>query len=150
MRFWFHEGMGELRWNDAREWMDPEMGNDMPLHDGCVVGVVPGAWRAVAGLVRAQGWRFQELEPDGGTFHVWPAEGFMVNFFDVDDEVVFDIDTRELQGQERVDLLAAFLRDLGRAFGLPVALALEGLDPLKKAYLQYEPAGDEFVFTASP
>ena len=73
----------------------------------------------------------------------------MVNFFDAD-EAVFDIDTRELQGQERVDLLAAFLADLGRAFGFPVALAVEGLDPLKKAYLRYEPADDEFVFAASP
>ena len=66
------EGMGELRWSDVREWFDPE---DAPLHDGCVVGVVPGAWRAVGEFVRARGWPIKE------------TEGL---FFEADEEVVFD------------------------------------------------------------
>jgi hypothetical protein len=136
--------MGELVWADVREWFDPEVpGNDMPLHDACVLGVVPDAWRAVADLVSVQGWR---SELDESTLHVWPAEGFLVNFFDLGrDEVAFDIDTRELQGQQRVDLLAAFMRELGQAFRLPVALTSEGSDPREGAYLHYDPVVDGFV-----
>ncbi|MET9228355.1 hypothetical protein [Lentzea sp. NPDC003310] len=140
--------MGELRWDDVRGWMDPALGNDMPLHDGCVLGEVREAWRAIAELARARGWRTLGPESDGATYHVWPAEGFMVNFFECHDEVVFDVDTRELQGQERLDLLAAFMRELGLEFGLSVALALEGLDPSQNAYLRYEPTSDEFVVKA--
>ncbi|HEX8866337.1 MAG TPA: hypothetical protein VF821_11835 [Lentzea sp.] len=47
--------------------------------------------------MRCRGWR---SEAAVSTLHVWPADGFLVNFFDwVGDEVCFDVDTRELQGR---------------------------------------------------
>lgn len=141
----FHGRMGELRWSDVREWFAPE---DGPLHDGCVGGVGPGSWQAVAELVRARGWPSEERD---ATLSVWPAEGFLVNFFEAyDEDVLFDVDVRELQGQERLDLLAAFLRELGRAFRRPVALTFEGCDPGKVPYLHYEPEVDGFVLDREP
>ncbi|MFD4676709.1 hypothetical protein ACFWNN_43805 [Lentzea sp. NPDC058450] len=131
--------MRDLRWSDVGEWFDPD---DGALHDGCVVGAVPGAWRAVADLVTARGWSVQRGEL---SMLVSPAEGFFVNFFEVGDEVVFDVHVGELQGQERLDLLSAFLRELGQAFGKPVALTFEGLDPAEEPYLHFDPAIDGFV-----
>lgn len=126
-----------MLWEDVREWFDAE---DAPLHDGCVAGA--GAWQAVAGLARARGWRVEE---DECTLHVWPGEGFLVNFFDGGDDVLFDIHVGELQGQERLDLLGAFMRELGQAFGRVVALTFEACDPLEMPYLHYDPVVDGFV-----
>ncbi|GLY52211.1 hypothetical protein [Lentzea sp. NBRC 102530] len=131
--------MRDLRWSDVSEWLDPDHG---ALHDGCVIGVVPGAWQAVADLVKARAWSAREGE---GTLLVSPAEGFFVNFFEVPDEVVFDVHVGELQGQQRLDLLSAFLRELGQVWAKPVALAFEGLDPAQEPYLHYDPVADGFV-----
>ncbi|MEV6244351.1 hypothetical protein [Lentzea sp. NPDC051838] len=138
--------MGELRWDDVREWFDPV---DGCLHDGCVDRVGPGAWLAVVALVREKGWPFEEREL---SLAVWPAEGFQVNFFESagDYDVLFDIHVGELQGQGRLDLLSAFLRGLGREFGRPVALAFEGCDPSEVPYLHYDPVVDGFVFDREP
>ncbi|MGI5504410.1 hypothetical protein [Lentzea sp. CA-135723] len=82
--------MRDLGWSDVREWFDPD---DGVLHDGCVVGSVSGAWAAVAGLVRARGWRSAGPEPCVATLQVWPADGFLVNFFEsAGDEVLFDVE----------------------------------------------------------
>ncbi|WP_394615325.1 hypothetical protein JNUCC0626_36845 [Lentzea sp. JNUCC 0626] len=131
--------MRDLRWSDVSEWFDPD---DGALHDGCVVGVVPDAWRAVADFVTGSAWSARKGE---GSLLVSPAEGFFVNFFEVPDEVVFDVHVGELQGQERLDLLSAFLREVGQAWGKPVALTFEGLDPAKEPYLHYDPVADGFV-----
>lgn len=137
------DGMRELRWSDVGGWYDPP---DAPLHDGCVVGA--GGQRAVVELVRRQGWRSEELA--SGTLAVWPADGFQVNFFDCGGEDVdFDIDVRELRGQERLDLLSAFLRVMGQAFRAPVAMRGEGDDPGFSLF-HYDPETDEFVLDAEP
>ncbi|MEV6714371.1 hypothetical protein AB0M48_20310 [Lentzea sp. NPDC051208] len=103
---------------------------------------------AVADLVAARGRR---SELDRATLHVWPDEGFLVNFFEAgEDEVLFDVDVRELQGQERLDLLGVFLRELGLAFGRPVALTFEGCDPSEVPYLHYDPVADGFVLDRKP
>lgn len=87
----------------------------------------------------------------GGTLAVWPVEGFQVNFLLAEGEDLdFDIDVRELQGQDRVDLLGVFLRAVGQAFGLPVALTFEGHDPRKVSYLHYDPKADDFVLEREP
>lgn len=47
----------------------------------------------------------------------------------LDDEVVdFDTDLRELQGQERLDVLCGFLREIGRRLDKPVLMDAEGAD----------------------
>jgi hypothetical protein len=46
--------------------------------------------------------------------------------FHADDEVDFDVDVRELQGQERLDVFCGFLREIGRRLDKPVLMEPEG------------------------
>jgi hypothetical protein len=46
--------------------------------------------------------------------------------FRADDEVDFDVDLRELQGQDRIDVFCGFLRKIGRRLGKPVLMDSEG------------------------
>lgn len=41
-------------------------------------------------------------------------------------EIDFDVDLRELQGQERLDMLCGFLAAIGRGLGKPVLMDPEG------------------------
>jgi hypothetical protein len=59
----------------------------------------------------------------------WPTADVLAIFRFLDDEVVdFDTDLRELQGQERLDVLCGFLREIGRRLGKPVLMGAEGAD----------------------
>jgi hypothetical protein len=58
---------------------------------------------------------------------VWPIPEVLVIFRPwVADEIDFDVDLRELQGQERLDLLCGFFVAIGRRLGKPVLMASEG------------------------
>ena len=58
-----------------------------------------------------------------------PIRGMAVNFWPYSaDEILFDIDIREIHGQERLDALCAFLRAIGRRLGKPVLMSEEGFD----------------------
>ncbi|SEB30256.1 hypothetical protein SAMN04490356_0182 [Streptomyces melanosporofaciens] len=46
--------------------------------------------------------------------------------FHADDEVDFDVDLRELRGQDRLDVFCGFLREIGRRLGKPVLMDPEG------------------------
>ncbi len=46
--------------------------------------------------------------------------------FHADDEIDFDVDLRELQGQDRLDVLCGFLREIGRRLGKQVLMDPEG------------------------
>lgn len=59
----------------------------------------------------------------------WPTADVLAIFRFHDDEVVdFDTDLRELQGQERLDVLCGFLREIGRRLGKRVLMGAEGAD----------------------
>ncbi|GIG02277.1 hypothetical protein [Catellatospora citrea] len=63
------------------------------------------------------------------------------------DEIGFDIDLRELQGQERLDLLCEFFSAIGRRLDKPVLMTSEmGQDPV----LGFDPAADRVVLMADP
>jgi hypothetical protein len=58
---------------------------------------------------------------------VWPSTEVLAIFrFHAAEEIDFDVDLRELQGQMRLDLLCRFLRDIGRRLGKPVLMDPEG------------------------
>ncbi|MFJ3407747.1 hypothetical protein [Promicromonospora sp. NPDC090134] len=65
------------------------------------------------------------------------------------DEIDFDVDLRELQGQDRLDLFCEFLSAIGRQVAKPVLMSSEGGDghhPL----LGFDVESDRVVLLAKP
>lgn len=105
-----------------------------PLHGGGRTGV---AWGGVELLVKEnEGCLGRGAGQHGGVAagaaarrRVWPTADVLAIFRFLDDEVVdFDTDLRELQGQERLDVLCGFLREIGWWLGKPVLMGAEGAD----------------------
>lgn len=58
---------------------------------------------------------------------VWASTEVLTIFrFHAPEEIDFDMDLRELQGQERLDLFCSFLRDIGRRLGKPALMDPDG------------------------
>jgi hypothetical protein len=156
----------DVRWDDVREWFDPEANGALP--DVCVRGTTIADWQGLIDLIRAQGWAVEYAEdgrilrlPDRAedlldrhegahvVVKVWPAPEVQVNFFPyAAEQIDGDVDVRELEGQERLDILCGFLRDVGRALGKPVWMTPEGSpdEPL----LAYRVEADQVVLLAAP
>ncbi|MFC8202256.1 hypothetical protein ACFUTV_43800 [Streptomyces sp. NPDC057298] len=121
--------MADLLWDDVRCFFDPEFMGALP--DVRVPNTSVEDWQLVLDLVAEKGWKCQYSEgetvfpvpraeavlsrpadaecPD---LRVWPSVDVLAIFrFHVHDEVDFDVDLRELQGQERLDVFCGFLRD---------------------------------------
>ncbi|ELP67136.1 hypothetical protein STRTUCAR8_04120 [Streptomyces turgidiscabies Car8] len=82
---------------------------------------------------------------------VWPAPDVLVIFrLESADEIGCDVDLRELQGQERLDLLCGFLRAIGRRLGKPVVLTPEGDRRQSRPVLGFDVASDRVVLLAEP
>ncbi|MFC9694386.1 hypothetical protein ACFTSF_37930 [Kribbella sp. NPDC056951] len=64
------------------------------------------------------------------------------------EDVCFDVDLRELQGQRGVDVLCDFLCAIGRALSKPVYMAAEGDGG--HPVLGYAPADDRVMLVANP
>ncbi|SPE63186.1 hypothetical protein SNS2_4699 [Streptomyces netropsis] len=63
----------------------------------------------------------------GGLLRVWPTADVLAIFrFLAVDEIDFDVDLRELQGQEQLDMFCGFLRAIGRRLGKWVLMDPEG------------------------
>ncbi|MFD9442360.1 hypothetical protein ACFWBR_29645 [Streptomyces sp. NPDC060006] len=130
--------MADLLWDDVRCFFDPEFMGALP--DVRVPNTSVEDWQLVLDLVAEKGWKCQYSEgetvfpvpraeavlsrpadaecPD---LRVWPSAEVLAIFrFHVHDEVDFDVDLRELQGQERLDVFCGFLREIGRRLGKPV------------------------------
>jgi hypothetical protein len=74
-------------------------------------------------------------------FKVWPAPGVLAVFRPhAVQEVRFDVDLRELQGQDRLDVLCSLLRAIGRRLGKSVLMSPEGFD--QRPVLGYQVAVD--------
>ncbi len=65
------------------------------------------------------------------------------------EEIDFDIDLRELQGQEGVDKLCGFLGEIGRKLGKPVLMTAEG-GGREHVVLGFDPVLDRVVLLADP
>ncbi|MFC7326361.1 hypothetical protein [Marinactinospora rubrisoli] len=68
--------------------------------------------------------------------------------FQAAEEIDFDVDLRELQGPDRLDLFCRFLRDIGRRLGRPVLMDPEG-DHCRPV-LGFDVAADRGVLLADP
>ncbi|WP_405826823.1 hypothetical protein OG705_29445 [Streptomyces sp. NBC_00838] len=64
-------------------------------------------------------------------------------------EIDFDVDLRELQGQERLDVFCGFLRVVGRRLGKPVLMVSEGGDH-SHPLLGFDVETDQVVLLADP
>jgi hypothetical protein len=136
--------MSDLRWEEVRNFFDPDLMGALP--DVVVPDASPEDWQAVFDLIVARGWQWEFLQgetalplptaadalarPAGAetvALRVWPAPGVLAIFrFMSDNEIDFDVDLRELRGQEGVDALCAFLGEIGRELNKPVLLTSEG------------------------
>ena len=66
------------------------------------------------------------------------------------EQIDFDVDLRELQGQERLDVLCEFFRAIGRALGKPVLMTWEGASNSAYPFLGYRVEADRVVLLADP
>lgn len=141
---WHHGGMPDLLWDEVRNFFDPNLMGALP--DVWVPDASVQDWQAVLDLVRSSGWLTEYREGDVArplpsaeqvlsrpedaecpSLRVWPAPEVLAIFWFLSDDVIdFDVDLRELQGQERLDVLCEFFSAIGRRLGRPVVMAEEG------------------------
>ncbi|MEV5433272.1 hypothetical protein [Streptomyces sp. NPDC052701] len=158
--------MSDLLWDDVKYFFDPdEMG---PLPDVRVPDASVADWQAVLDLISESGWKCQYSEGDAvmpvpraetvlsrppdaecADLRVWPVEGILAIFeFCTAEEIGFDVDLRELQGQGRLDVFCGFLRAIGRRLGKPVLMDPQGDDG--HPVLGFDVASDRVVLLAEP
>ncbi|MFB7512881.1 hypothetical protein [Streptomyces sp. NPDC056144] len=136
--------MVDLLWDDVKCFFDPDLMGSLP--DVRVPGASVEDWQAILDLVVEKGWKCQYSEGEAvlpvpraevvlsrpadaecSDLRVWPTPDVLAIFrFHADDAVDFDVDLRELQGQERLDAFCGFLREIGRRLGKPVPMDPEG------------------------
>lgn len=154
--------MNYLTWNDVAEWF----ASDCSSLEAYVLDASETDWQRAIDLVRSQGWRFDYTVEDHSlplpqqvaeifartceafvNMRIWPAPNLRVNtHFFSEDEVVFDFDRDDLQGQHQLDLLCCFMRSLGRHLGKPVRVTPE--DNPQHPLIIYSPTEDRFTLTA--
>jgi hypothetical protein len=157
--------MPDLLWDEIKGWFDPEDNGALP--DVHVPGTTLEDWQAVVDLIRSKGWAYEysmdgrvSRIPDrvgdmlclrdvaGVALKVWPASGVLAIFRPHRPEQIdFDVDLRELQGQDPLDVLCAFMRAIGRRLGKPVVMTSEGADDVP--VLGYDPEADQVVMLPS-
>lgn len=161
-----HGGVADLLWEDVKCFFDPDLMGSLP--DVRVPDASVEDWQAVLDLVVEKGWKCQysagervlpvpraevvlSRPPDAEcpNLRVWLAADVLAIFrFHADDEVDFDVDLRELQGQERLDMFCGFLREIGRRLGKPVLMDPEG--DYGHPVLGFDAEADRVVALADP
>ncbi|MFI9630256.1 hypothetical protein [Streptomyces sp. NPDC052042] len=161
-----HGGAADLRWDDVSSFFDPDLMGALP--DVRVPDASVEDWQAVLDLVAEKGWKCQYSEgetvlpvprteavlsrpadADCPDLRVWPTADVLAIFrFHADDEVDFDVDLRELQGQDRLDVFCGFLREIGRRLGKPVLMDPEG--DYGHPVLGFDVEADRVVLLADP
>jgi hypothetical protein len=136
--------VSDLQWEDVRNFFDPDLMGALP--DVRVPDASVEDWQTVLELVRSTGWEFEYLvgeevlplpraevvfsrltDAELPNLRVRPVPDVLAIFhFFVAEQIDFDIDLRELQGQERLDVLCGFLAAIGRRLGKPVLMDPEG------------------------
>ncbi|MFD3592500.1 hypothetical protein ACFWU5_07200 [Nocardia sp. NPDC058640] len=159
--------MPDLLWSEVKNFFDPNLMGDLP--DLWVPDTSVEDWQAVFELIRSSGWAWEYAEDgtvrplppaadvlprpvdaESVTLRVRPVPGVEVIFWPMSaTEIDFDVNLRELQGQEGVDTLCGLLCALGRLLGKPVFLCAEGR---QHGYpvLGFDPAADRVVLLADP
>jgi hypothetical protein len=154
-----------LRWADVKEFFDPETNGHLP--NLTVENTNDADWEALLDLIRLQGWVWgyaSRPAPESGndprrgmpslaalrsshqTLATWPTyAGFQVNFFpDLGPQQIrFDVDPRQVQGQQELNQLCKLIRLIGRTLGKPVSMSPEGDDD--HPFLIYDIEADAVV-----
>jgi hypothetical protein len=156
--------VADLLWDDVKDMFDPDANGVLP--DVRVGDTTLGDWQAVLDLVRSSGWHYDYQEGGRTTgmparvepilakagmtpiIRVWPSPDWSAIFRPCSaNEIEFDVDLRELQGQQRLDELCAFLRTIGQRLGKLVTMYPEGSD---QPDLEYAPEADRVVNLEPP
>lgn len=136
--------VSDLLWDDVKCLFDPDINGTLP--DVVVEGTTAEDWQALLDLVQSQGWQYayslsgepMELASAADmlaaasadttpVLRVWPIPEVLMIFRVYQAESIdFDVDLRELQGQERLDVLVAVLRLIGQRLGKSVLMTPEG------------------------
>ncbi|RII14837.1 hypothetical protein DSC45_21000 [Streptomyces sp. YIM 130001] len=158
--------MADLLWSDVKCFFDPDLLGSLP--DVRVPGASVEDWQAVLDLVVEKGWkcRYSEGErvlavpraeavlsrpadTECPALRVWPAADVLAIFrFHAVDELDFDVDLRELQGQDRLDVSCDFLGEIGRRVGKRVLMDPEG--DRGHPVLGFDVEADRVVLLADP
>ncbi|MFH8894474.1 hypothetical protein [Streptomyces sp. NPDC017949] len=158
--------MADLQWDDVKCFFDPDLMGSLP--DVRVPNTSVEDWQAVLDLVAEKGWKCQYSEGETvlpvpradvvlsrpadaecPNLRVWPAAEVLAIFrFHSTDDVDFDVDLRELQGQGRLDSFCDFLREIGRRLGKPVLMDPEG--DYGHPVLGFDVEADRVVSLAEP
>ncbi|MFF4189298.1 hypothetical protein ACFYZ9_39535 [Streptomyces sp. NPDC001691] len=158
--------MPDLLWDDVRNFFDPDLMGALP--DVCVPNASVADWEAVFDLIRSSGWPREYLEggvvgplpsaaevlsrpgdADAVDLRVWLVPDVLAIFRPMSaDEIGFDVDLRELQGQAGVDTLCEFLGAIGRRLDKPVVMTGEG--DYGNPVLGFNPAADRVVLLEDP
>ncbi|WP_409235546.1 hypothetical protein [Streptomyces sp. PA5.6] len=159
--------MADLLWDDVKDFFDPDLMGALP--DVFVPETSAEDWQAVLDLVGVNGWKHEYSEGETRLpvpraevvlsrpadaecpqLRVWPtADVLMIFRFYAAEAIDFDVDLRELQGQERLDVFCGFLRVLGRRLGKPVLMDAEGGDG-RHPILGFDVESDGVVLLAQP
>ncbi|MGY0069658.1 hypothetical protein ACWZEH_23285 [Streptomyces sp. QTS137] len=159
--------MADLLWDDVRWFFDPEVMGSLP--DVRVPDSSETDWQVVLDLVEERGWAFQYCEgsavlplppavvvlsrpadAEQPRLEVRPVPDMLAIFrFYAAEEIDFDLDLREIQGQERLDVLCGFLAAIGRRLGKPVWMDSEGGDGSRPA-LGFDVEADRVVMLVEP
>ncbi|TDD31579.1 hypothetical protein E1286_44730 [Nonomuraea terrae] len=136
--------MPDLLWDDVKSLFDPGVNGTLP--DAVVEGTTVEDWQVLLDLVQSQGWQCA-YSLSGGSMElpsaadmvaaasadatpelrVWPVPDVLVIFrVHQAESIDFDVDLRELQGQERLDVLVDVLRLIGQRLGKSVLMTPEG------------------------
>lgn len=157
--------MSDLRWDEVKDFFDPELMGSLP--DLFVPDTTVDDWQNLLNLVTTNGWTWRYEEGDTemplpsaktalarptdlATAHlrVWFSSGVLAIFrFTSEHEIDFDVDLRELQGQDGVDTLCSFLGVIGRGLGKPVLMTNEGGSE-ERPVLGYDPVMDKVTVFA--
>ncbi|MGR3867345.1 hypothetical protein ACUXZZ_02025 [Streptomyces graminifolii] len=149
--------MSELLWDDVKDFFDLEWEGCLP--DVWVTGTTVRDWQAVLDLIAVSDWRSEYSEGDAvmptpragevlsrpadaecADLRVWPTPDVLAIFrLQSAEEIGFDVDLRELQGQERLDVLCGLLRAIGRRLGKPVVMTPEGDWDRSRPVLGFDP-----------
>ncbi len=161
-----HGEVSELLWDDVAYFFDPDLMGALP--DVRVPDTSVEDWQAVLDLIGESGWRCQYSEgdvvlpvpraeavlsrsADAGCpeLRVWLTDEVLAIFrFCAVEEIDFDVDLRELQGQGRLDVFCGFLRMIGRRLGKPVLMDPEG--DSGRPVLGFDIERDRVVLLAEP
>ncbi|MFK0245498.1 hypothetical protein ACIQUM_12415 [Amycolatopsis azurea] len=159
--------MSDLQWDEVKSFFDLELMGVLP--DVVVPNASAKDWQTVFDLVKARGWQWEFRQADTtpplpsaaealarledgevGELHVFPDPGMLVIFRLMSaEEIDFDVDLRELQGQAGVDRLCGFLAEIGRKLGKRVLMLPEG-GSQARPILGFDPAVDRVVLLADP